>query len=121
MAARDGTDADSPAVASSQTPVSSSRPFSSFVNPIGKADAGQVVVITFQALEAWGREQGCERANDETPNEYMRRLVTQFPPLKQSALRVVDAYNRVAYGRDVARREDVSAASSVWQIMRPQL
>jgi hypothetical protein len=121
MAARDGTDADSPAVASSRTPVSSSRPFSSFVNPIGKADAGQVVVITFQALEAWGREQGCERANDETPNEYMRRLVTQFPPLKQSALRVVDAYNRVAYGRDVARREDVSAASSVWQIMRPQL
>ncbi|MCM2372380.1 DUF4129 domain-containing protein [Aporhodopirellula aestuarii] len=102
-------------------PSEPARPFSSFENPIGKADAGQVVVVTFQALEAWGREHGISRQDDETPNEYTRRLVSQFPNLKQSAIRVVDAYNRVVYGRAVAGTEDVTAASSVWQIMRPQL
>ncbi len=97
------------------------RPFSSFANPVGDAEAGQVVVITFQALEAWGREQGVQRGDDETPSEYVRRLATQFPTLKQSAWRVVDAYNRVVYGRTSANDSDVNAASSVWQIMRPQL
>ncbi len=97
------------------------RPFSSFANPVGTAEAGQVVVVTFQALEAWGREQGVQRGDDETPSEYVRRLVGKFPSLKQPAWRVVDAYNRVVYGRTAANRNDVTAASSVWQIMRPQL
>lgn len=99
----------------------SARPFSSFTNPVGTAEAGQVVVVTFQALEAWGREQGVQRGNDETPSEYVRRLAAQFPALQQPAWRVVDAYNRVVYGRTAANRTDVNAASSVWQVMRPQL
>lgn len=97
------------------------RPFASFTNPIGTAEAGQVVVVTFQALEAWGREQGVRRGEDETPSEYVRRLAARFPTLQQPARRVVDAYNRVVYGRTPANRADVTAASSVWQIMRPQL
>ncbi|TWT74286.1 DUF4129 domain-containing protein [Allorhodopirellula solitaria] len=97
------------------------RPFSSFANPVGGVDAGEVVVVTFQALEAWGREQGVQRGEDETPSEFVRRLANQFPTLKQPAWRVVDAYNRVVYGRAAANRGDVTAASSVWEIMRPQL
>ncbi|MFG0254151.1 MAG: DUF4129 domain-containing protein [Rhodopirellula sp. JB053] len=107
--------------ASAPKPSRSLRPFSSFKNPVGNTDPGQVVVVTFQALEAWGREQGVTRNDDETPSEYTRRLVAEFPNLRQSAIQVVDAYNRVVYGRAKAGRDDVTAASSVWQVMRPQL
>ncbi|MBB3206620.1 hypothetical protein FHS27_002432 [Rhodopirellula rubra] len=119
--ASDSTTGTTPTRAPTKEPPQPRRPFSSFENPVGNADAGQVVVLTFQALEAWGREQGVSRTEDETPSEYTRRLVSQFPNLQQSAIRVVDAYNRVVYGRAMAGRDDVTAASSVWQIMRPQL
>ncbi|TWU01950.1 DUF4129 domain-containing protein [Neorhodopirellula pilleata] len=97
------------------------RPFSSFENPIGRAEPQQVVVVTFQALEAWAREQGVRRSEDETPNEFAHRLVTQFPVLRQSALSVVDAYNRIVYGQDQAASTDVQAADQVWKFMRPSL
>ncbi|MFG0266131.1 MAG: DUF4129 domain-containing protein [Rhodopirellula sp. JB055] len=92
------------------------RPFSSFRNPAGDPDPRRVVVITFQALEAWCREQGVERAPDETPSEFVRRVATQFPSLGQSAVQVVDAYNRIVYGRAAAQQNDVEAANSVWQV-----
>ena len=92
------------------------RPFSSFRNPVGDPDPRKVVVVTFQALEAWCREQGVERSPDETPSEFVRRVAVQFPTLGQSAIQVVDAYNRIVYGRAAAAKNDVEAASSVWQV-----
>lgn len=121
LTGRDSIDPVTPLRRKQKADGPTARPFSSFINPIGTAEAGQVVVVTFQALEAWGREQGVRRGDDETPSEYVRRLVAQFPTLKQPAWRVVDAYNRVVYGRTQPNRADVTAASSVWQIMRPQL
>jgi len=97
------------------------RAFSSFENPVGRAEPRQVVVVTFQALEAWAREQGVRRGQEETPSEFARRLVKQFPVLKQSALNVVDAYNRIVYGQDQAAPTDVHAADQVWKFMRPSL
>lgn len=97
------------------------RPFSSFENPIGQAKPQQVVVITFQALEAWAREQGVQRSEDETPSEFARRVAIQFPVLKKSALSIVDAYNRIVYGQADANPKDVRAAKHVWEFMRPQL
>lgn len=92
------------------------RPFASFRNPVGDPDPRRVVVVTFQALEAWCREQGVERSPDETPSEFVRRVAVQFPTLGQSAVQVVDAYNRIVYGRAAATKDDVEAASSVWQV-----
>ncbi|MEO9930307.1 DUF4129 domain-containing protein [Rhodopirellula bahusiensis] len=92
------------------------RPFASFRNPVGDPDPRRVVVVTFQALEAWCREQGVERSPDETPSEFVRRVAVQFPTLGQSAVQVVDAYNRIVYGRAAAAKDDVEAASSVWQV-----
>lgn len=96
-------------------------PFSSFENPIGRTEPQQVIVITFQALEAWAREQGVVRDGNETPSEFARRVAAQFPLLRQSALRIVEAYNRIAYGRATANKNDVQAATEVWDVMRPGL
>ncbi|KLU06175.1 hypothetical protein RISK_002026 [Rhodopirellula islandica] len=97
-------------------PDSPPRPFASFRNPAGDPDPRRVVVVTFQALEAWCREQGVERSPDETPSEFVRRVAVQFPTLGQSAVQVVDAYNRIVYGRAAALQDDVEAANSVWQV-----
>ncbi|MEM9366043.1 MAG: DUF4129 domain-containing protein [Planctomycetota bacterium] len=91
------------------------RPFASFRNPVGKSADREAVVITFQALEAWCREQGTERRGDETPSEFVRRVAKDFPELADPAIRVVDAYNRIVYGRGAAVRSDVDAAAGVWK------
>lgn len=120
-----GRHQDAPAItpiaASPMAPSASTRPFSSFANPVGTAEPQQVVVITFEALQAWGREQGVTRTDDETPNEFVRRLVRQHPPLRNSAIGVVDAYNRIVYGQASAGTNEVRTAQELWDAMRPQL
>jgi hypothetical protein len=94
------------------------RPFASFRNPIGsESDLRQIIVITFQAFEAWTREQGTARERDETPAEFMRRVAKANPRMSSSAPQVVDAYNRIVYGRGRATKQDIQAAEKVWQLM----
>ena len=94
------------------------RPFSSFRNPIGnEKDPRRIVVITFQAFEAWTREQGWKRSKDETPSEFMRRVAASVPHAAVAATQIVEAYNRIVYGRGVATKGDLNAAQQVWQTM----
>lgn len=100
-------------------PLAPPRPFSSFKNPIGsESDLRRVVVITFQAFEAWAREQGATRGKDETPSEFVRRAAMAVPNVGRPASDVVDAYNRIVYGRGRATKKDLDAARQVWQLMR---
>lgn len=101
--------------ASTQVPP---RTFASFRNPIGKeSDLRRIVVITFQAFEAWTREQGIARGKDETPTEFIKRVAKSVPQMSAPASQVVDAYNRIVYGRGQATKSDLSAADQVWKAM----
>ncbi|MEM8910433.1 MAG: DUF4129 domain-containing protein [Planctomycetota bacterium] len=91
------------------------RPFSSYENPIGTRQPRQVILITFEALEAWSREHGITRTEDETPSEFARRLTRHEPSLSDGVSRLVDAYNRIVYGRGRPATADVDAASTVWR------
>jgi hypothetical protein len=94
------------------------RAFASFANPIGKeSDPRRVVVITFQAFDAWTREQGTPRGKNETPTEFARRITQSVPQMSTPASQIVDAYNRIAYGRGAVTKDDLSAAERVWQLM----
>ena len=94
------------------------RPFSSFQNPIGREkDPRRVMVITFQAFEAWTREQGWSREQDETPSEFMHRVAGSLPQVSAAATSVVQAYNRIVYGRGRPTPSDIEAAKAVWQAM----
>ena len=102
------------------------RPFSSFRNPIGReTDLRRVMIVTFQAFEAWSREFGVMRKKEETPAEFTRRVARALPPdsfsqLPAHASQVVEAYNRIVYGRGNATQRDVAAAEQVWNVMRSQ-
>ena len=94
-------------------------PFSSFRNPIGREkDPRKIVVVTFQAFEAWTREQGWQRNQEETPSEFIRRVAGSIPTAATPATQIVDAYNRIVYGRGKATRRDLTAAKQVWQAMQ---
>ncbi len=97
---------------------SSVRPFSSFQNPIGReADPRRIIVVTFDAWEAWCRERGMTRHTDETPSEFLRRTHGGGDLQTKAATRIVAAYNAIAYGRGNATDADVAAASSLWDAM----
>ena len=94
------------------------RAFASFRNPIGKeADQRRVIVITFQAFEAWTREHGSPRERDETPAEFIRRVSASVPQMSTPATQIVESYNRIVYGRGTATQQDITAASQVWNTM----
>ncbi len=94
------------------------RSFASFSNPIGReSDPQRAIVITFQAFEAWTREQGWQRTLNETPSEFLRRIATALPQMSVPASQVVDAYNRIVYGRGVANSADLHAATMIWNLM----
>lgn len=102
-------------------PATPPRPFSSYQNPIGnESDLRRVVVITFQAFEAWARERGSTREKDETPSEFVRRASQSITNVGSPASQVVDAYNRVVYGKGTVTKRDVDAANRVWQLMRSE-
>ncbi len=98
------------------------RPFSSFDNPVGReSDPRRAVVITFQAFEAWAREQGWRRNKDETPSEFLKRIGTAIPQAAEPASQIVDAYNRIVYGRGNATTTDMRAVNSIWSVMTRRL
>lgn len=93
------------------------RPFSSYQNPIGReSDPRRIVTVTFAAWEAWCRERGHSRQPDETPSEFLQRT-RSVQSAAEAAASVVDAYNRIAYGRGRASDADVAAADQLWRSM----
>ncbi|WP_164101931.1 DUF4129 domain-containing protein [Candidatus Laterigemmans baculatus] len=98
------------------------RSFASFRNPLADgSDPAAAIVVSFQALEAWGREQGAPRGEEETPSEYMRRARRLLGDSAAAGECLVEAYNRVVYGQGKPTRRDLAAAEEAWRVMlRPR-
>jgi hypothetical protein len=97
------------------------RSFASFANPLLKGtNPRQAVVETFQATEAWYREQGQPRRADETPHEYCLRLKTVNAAERHAISRLTEAYNRIVYGGGGAGPRDLQTVKEVWQSFTPR-
>lgn len=85
-------------------------PFSAYADPFATGAAArmawpQLVGYTFEALQAWAREQGCPRREDQTPQEFVTQLrIRQMLPAEPLA-QLVTSYNELAYasGRTTSR------------------
>ncbi|MGI9518579.1 MAG: DUF4129 domain-containing protein [Pirellulaceae bacterium] len=96
--------------------------FSSFKNPFaaGLADSWspeQLVVFTFQALEAWSRDQQCPRDPETTALEFAKETGKRFEPLAAEAANLGDLYSRLAYARGSITRESAMRLSRLWDQM----
>lgn len=112
-------DATPTSVESAALPTRTRRAFASFSNPLsGNVEPNQVIITSFQAFDAWARERGWPRGDEETPSEYVKRIAGNLGIVAQPAAKLVDAYNRIVYGASKATKSDIKSASELWSHMK---
>lgn len=95
------------------------RPFSAYPDPFLTGHAGEwpieeLVRYSFEALEAWARENGCPRTPEQTPHEFAEQIAAQVPSLAREARRLAGLYSRVAYARGRLPAANVELLRTFW-------
>jgi hypothetical protein len=100
-------------------PVRANHPFARFSNPFASDLAAtmplpDLIVYTFNGLEAWSEERQCGRSSEETPLEFCARLGEQIPDLEPEAGEVARLYAQVAYAATSSLPDCESLLNSLW-------
>ena len=93
-------------------------PFHTFVNPFANSTGWsreQVVRHMYRAILSWGYEHRIVRREDETPEEFMRRLFRRFPEQQESIATLGMLYNRIAYARGKVSSSELKPMTDLWQ------
>ena len=93
-------------------------PFNSFANPFANGNGWsreQVVRHMYRAMLSWGYEHRIVRREDETPEEFMRRLFRRFPEQQESFSAFGMLYNRIAYARGKVTSAEIKPMTELWQ------
>jgi hypothetical protein len=98
------------------------RPFAAFDNPFVTGAAHrkrpeEVVLYTFNALEAWAYERGRQRRPEQTPLEFARLLEQKVPRLSNDVRQVAQLYARIAYAGRAPSTECLDVLERLWQRM----
>ncbi len=104
-------------------PVVPPRPFASFVNPF---DAGldhqfspnDLVIYSFEALEAWAWEHNLGRSPHETPIEFAQRLGQTRDDLLTETTRLVGYFVAIVYGQRGFRTDVFPVLRQFWQVLQ---
>ena len=100
------------------------RPFADFADPFATGTASrytpdELVKHTFEAVEAWARENGFPREPEQTPHEFARQLTAAAESLGGNARTLADLYCYVAYAPGRLRAGRTKALAQLWQQLRP--
>jgi hypothetical protein len=93
-------------------------PFESFANPFesgNKWSAEKLIRHTYQAILSWGYGHRVTQREDETPEEYVRRLSGRFPQQQESFLLVGKLYSRVAYANAAMGSLEPTPIRDLWK------
>jgi hypothetical protein len=95
------------------------RTFASFTDPFLSGDAHgmswpQLVRYTFEALEAWGREQACARSSGQTPHEFALALAGTQPQVASGAQMLAVWYGQLAYAPKAAAPSSIEPLRQLW-------
>jgi Domain of unknown function (DUF4129) len=96
------------------------QPFLAFANPFldGRADGmlpADLVRYSFEALAAWGDENGLGRTVDETPIEFANRVAATAPKLGAETQRLGALYARVLYSQGALPPTWREAMEKFWE------
>ena len=92
-------------------------PFSSFANPFASGSGWsreQIVRHMYRAVMSWGYEHRVVRREDETPEEFVRRLARRFPEQQEQFSMLGIFYNRIAYARGTIRPSEIKPMAELW-------
>ena len=98
------------------------RPFASFDNPFLTGAAGgmhpaELVIYTFEALEAWAYEQNLKRPAEQTPIEFGSTISERYPDMSPSVTHACRLYARVAYSETIPGPDATAKLENLWQQM----
>jgi hypothetical protein len=100
-----------------------SRPFADFADPFATGLADRVspdrlVQYSFEALEAWARENGCPRDPEQTPHEFADSVGRRAAVLQRAVLRLADLYGIAAYAPGRLELRSMKPLEDMWQGLR---
>ena len=101
------------------------RSFADYADPFATGAASryspdELVEYTFEAVEAWARENGFPREPEQTPHEFARQLAGAAEPLQGNSRALADLYCYVAYAPGRLRAEGTGVLAQLWQQLRPE-
>lgn len=99
------------------------RPFAWFENPFFSGTArrmppAQLVRYTFEALEAWAREQVVARPPEQTPLEFAQELSRRIPAMTREFTQTAQLYDHVAYARRTPSADSIEVLERLWRRMQ---
>lgn len=99
------------------------RPFADYADPFTTGAAAsytpqQLVAYTFEAVEAWAREHGCERGAEQTAHEFAGRVAACAALVGAEARTLADLYCTEAYSAESLSRTSVQRLERLWQALR---
>jgi hypothetical protein len=105
-------------------PAASGPDFREFANPFtsglaAKLTTAELVRYTFEAVEAWARQLGRPRLQQQTPSEFARGLIGPNHPLSKNLNGLADLYNQLAYGVAKLPPKAADTVRGVWDSLRP--
>jgi len=111
------------ATAGEEAPAPKQRParrFHHYRNPFESGAAAQrtpaeLVVYTFEALEAWASDRGEPRLAEQTPQEFINSVIDPAAP---EARWLATLYNRLAYGEGGITAQEADELKEVWRTMQ---
>ncbi len=77
----------------------------------------ELVVYSFEALQAWAREHGVESRPEQTPTEYCRQLGASIPTLIPLADPFIVLYGHAVYATRMPTHYDPKTIQRLWSVM----
>jgi len=69
----------------------------------------------YRAVMSWGYELRVVRREDETPEEFIRRLARRYPEQQERISKLGMLYNRIAYARGAVSQAELEPMTELWQ------
>ncbi|MGQ9576130.1 MAG: DUF4129 domain-containing protein [Thermoguttaceae bacterium] len=106
-----------------ETPPPPPKGFADFADPFasGLADRlrpADLVRYSFEALEAWARENACPRQPEQTPYEFAQQVAARVKSLARGVRTLSDLYYQAAYGPGEPSSAGVRRLARFWQELR---
>jgi hypothetical protein len=97
-------------------------PFAAYEDPFFSGAArntapAKLVRYTFEALEAWAREQVVARPSEQTPLEFAQELGRRVPALAKDVTQTAQLYVQIAYARQSPSKDALEILERMWRRM----
>jgi Ca2+/Na+ antiporter len=119
---RDGSESFEPTELDSSIPIQANRPirFSELEDPfkLHRNEPDEIIRSLFHAVSVWGKEHRVARAEDETPDEYSRRLGRKYSEISESLTHLGLMVSRLAYAKKSVNRSDANSLQPLWEWLR---